>query len=56
MTNDNISDIEKMFTVTKLRAAQVELLLLEEELEDSDFRDVARLLDEIILKIQARRF
>jgi hypothetical protein len=49
-------NIEKTFTIARLRAAKVELLLLEKELEDSDFRDVARLLDEIILKIQARRF
>jgi hypothetical protein len=53
----NVSDIELRFTVARLRAAQVELLLLEEEYQDSDFRDVISLLDKIILKIQkGRRF
>jgi len=53
----NVSDVELRFTVAKLRAAQVELLLLEEEYQGSDFRDVISLLENIILKIQkGRRF
>jgi hypothetical protein len=52
----NASDIELRFTVAGLRAAQVELLLLEEEYQGNDFRDVISLLENIILKISGRRF
>jgi hypothetical protein len=49
-----IAKVELQFTVAKLRAAQVELLLLEEEDQDNNFRDIIKLLENTILELQTR--
>jgi hypothetical protein len=49
------TDVEVRFSVAKLRQAQVELLLLEEEYQDGSFRDVIDLLGKIIVKLSSQR-
>ena len=44
-SKQEIEKIEQQFTVARLRAAQVELLLLEEEDQDADFRDIVNMLE-----------
>ena len=55
-TKEINANIELQVTIAKLRAAQVELLLLEEEYQDGDFRAVIDRLETVILKIQSHRF
>jgi hypothetical protein len=55
-TEETLSNIELQFTISKLRSAQVELLLLEEDYQkDGDYRGVIDKLEAIILKLQCQR-